>query len=695
MTVRCASCGSSREIGEDARREGALTRCPYCDAIEPVIGALGAGSRMEADPAEPGPALPVSSPSVWHVDLPSGVYGPVSLARIIGWIREKRVDWEDLVSRDGGPWLPALEQRLLVEHAGAAPADPASSERHLSAPARRGTSGAPEPPVKKRRPERPAVRTPRGVAVIAGALLVLGLLTLNLPCVIAGAGLFSLRRWGRITALAMLGAIAVALGAGMGWAVLNDRARLAATGAVPLGAIAAGYSYLMRRRVRAYFRPGGALRAGAALTLATAVSAAVAFGGYEVIRRHQELRQIPGNGYGYTILRPNRAWIDLPAPRAAGGDPEADLELVRRDSSARALVFVEDGHGDARSCLGRIAKRVKGTGRNPTVYQAETVYAGGLEGAQVSVSVERDGGRFATLATCFADGGQQYALLATAKERDFERLRPELARLARSFRLDEMDDPLHLDIHTRAAQPAAAAHDEPLSLAAVISRADPAVVTIAAYLPGKERGYGSGSILREDGLIVTNRHVIAAARKITVGIAGHGYRRAQVIAADPLRDLALLKVRARDLPVLHLARRPVSAGDDVIAIGSPMGLAHSVTKGIVSSTRRTRDGVDFLQTDVSINPGNSGGPLLNARGEIVGINTFIIRESERIALTGLNFAVAVSYVRELAADHGFALPEPPPAEPAPGASPLLKQAKSPASDRRRSPAERGPTRAFP
>ena len=136
-------------------------------------------------------------------------------------------------------------------------------------------------------------------------------------------------------------------------------------------------------------------------------------------------------------------------------------------------------------------------------------------------------------------------------------------------------------------------------------------------------------------------------------------RRALIIARDTKRDLVILKIKGRSFPFLRLATGPVRAGDDVIAIGSPMGLAHTVTKGIISSTRRVRNGVNYLQADVSINPGNSGGPLLNLQGEVIGINTFIVRESDDIALTGLNFAVPASYVREIIEDAGLSLPDPP------------------------------------
>jgi S1-C subfamily serine protease len=266
----------------------------------------------------------------------------------------------------------------------------------------------------------------------------------------------------------------------------------------------------------------------------------------------------------------------------------------------------------------------------------------------------------ATLITCFADGGQHYQILGVADETAFEQVRSELARMATGFRLDEVDDPMHLDIHTRGGPAPGGSAPAPGTLAGVIASADAAVVTIASVLDGDDRAYGSGTLLREDGVVVTNHHVVRGARRVTVSIPGFGVRRARVVAVDPARDLALLKVPGRSLPSLSLTQRPVRPGDDVIAIGSPMGLAHTVTKGIISSTRRIRDGVDYLQTDVSVNPGNSGGPLLNDAGEVVGINTFILRESEEVALTGLNFAVAAPYVREMAESHGFALEDPPP-----------------------------------
>jgi Do/DeqQ family serine protease len=154
------------------------------------------------------------------------------------------------------------------------------------------------------------------------------------------------------------------------------------------------------------------------------------------------------------------------------------------------------------------------------------------------------------------------------------------------------------------------------------------------------RGSGSGVILREDGVILTNYHVVQRARRINVHLRDGRALRARVLGVDQATDLALLKVEARGLPVARLgdsdAARP---GEWVLAIGAPLGLEATVTHGILSATSRTHLGVndieDYLQTDASINPGNSGGPLVNLRGEVLGINTMIAGRN-----TGIGFAVS-------------------------------------------------------
>lgn len=154
------------------------------------------------------------------------------------------------------------------------------------------------------------------------------------------------------------------------------------------------------------------------------------------------------------------------------------------------------------------------------------------------------------------------------------------------------------------------------------------------------RGSGSGVIVREDGVILTNYHVVERARRINVHIRDGRMLRGRVLGVDRATDLALLKVEARGLPTVRLGdsdgARP---GEWVLAIGAPLGLEATVTHGILSATGRTQLGVndveDYLQTDASINPGNSGGPLVNLRGEVLGINTMIAGRN-----TGIGFAVS-------------------------------------------------------
>jgi S1-C subfamily serine protease len=465
-----------------------------------------------------------------------------------------------------------------------------------------------------------------------------------------------MRRWALTGAFVLIGALIFLAFAEAIWALSRQTWWGVAAGMSLIGGATAAAAALLQRPVRASFRPGGGVGAFVALAVSIPLTAVLLMGAWQAYLGYRGSQQVAGDAYGYSLIRPSRAWIDLPSPRPLEGHPLADLELTLKDGRARVLVVVEDEQGDAEECLARVGRRVKSTGLHPTVYQVQRVSAGGLMGAQGIVSVEPGAVRIANLITCYSRGGQHYQVLGVARESDFEALRPDLARLSTSFRLDPADDPLRLDIHTRRDAARGAPGAAPGSLAAVVSRSETAVVLITAHLPGKHRGYGSGALLRPDGLIVTNNHVIEDAEKIMVGISGHGMRRARRVATDPAADLVILKIPGRDLPYLTLATDPVRTGDDVIAIGSPMGLTHTVTKGIISSTRRSRNNVDYLQTDVSINPGSSGGPLLNLRGEVVGISTFIVRESEAVPLTGLNFAVPARYVREMAARSGLSLP---------------------------------------
>jgi serine protease Do len=157
---------------------------------------------------------------------------------------------------------------------------------------------------------------------------------------------------------------------------------------------------------------------------------------------------------------------------------------------------------------------------------------------------------------------------------------------------------------------------------------------------------GSGFVIRADGYVVTNRHVIADARVVHVRLTDGRELPATIVGADALTDIALLKVAAGQLPVLRLgSSTAVSVGDPVIAIGNPFGLGQSVSAGIVSARARTLEDdpyIDFLQTDAAINRGNSGGPLLSLDGTVVGVTSAIFSPSG--GSVGLGFAIPAETV---------------------------------------------------
>jgi serine protease Do len=156
------------------------------------------------------------------------------------------------------------------------------------------------------------------------------------------------------------------------------------------------------------------------------------------------------------------------------------------------------------------------------------------------------------------------------------------------------------------------------------------------------RGIGSGFIVSPDGVILTNAHVVRDADQVTVKLNDRREYRAKVLGSDPKTDVAVLKIDAKNLPVVPLgSTRNLQVGEWVLAIGSPFGLESTVTAGVVSAKGRDIDsnGVQFIQTDVAVNPGNSGGPLFNTRGEVVGINAQIF--SETGGYQGLSFAIPI------------------------------------------------------
>jgi serine protease Do len=153
------------------------------------------------------------------------------------------------------------------------------------------------------------------------------------------------------------------------------------------------------------------------------------------------------------------------------------------------------------------------------------------------------------------------------------------------------------------------------------------------------RGVGSGFILSSDGLIMTNAHVIDGADEVLVTLADKREFKAKIVGADKRSDVALVKIDATGLPAVKVGDvSRLRVGEWVMAIGSPFGLENSVTAGIVSAKQRdTGDYLPFIQTDVAINPGNSGGPLINMRGEVVGINSQIYSRSG--GSMGISFSI--------------------------------------------------------
>ncbi len=157
------------------------------------------------------------------------------------------------------------------------------------------------------------------------------------------------------------------------------------------------------------------------------------------------------------------------------------------------------------------------------------------------------------------------------------------------------------------------------------------------------RGEGSGFIVDPNGIILTNAHVVRDANEVTVKLTDHREFRAKVLGSDPVTDVAVLKIDAKNLPTVPLGKiGDVKVGDWVLAIGAPFGFENSATAGIVSAKGRSlpdESSVPFIQTDVAVNPGNSGGPLFNTRGEVVGINSQIF--SHTGGYQGLSFAIPI------------------------------------------------------
>ena len=186
----------------------------------------------------------------------------------------------------------------------------------------------------------------------------------------------------------------------------------------------------------------------------------------------------------------------------------------------------------------------------------------------------------------------------------------------------------------------------------VVQRSDPMLYDTPGFWgaqPEAQRrtGSGSGVLLREDGVIVTNHHVVEGATRIRVRLRDGRLFAARVLGSDPSADLAVVKIEAHGLPTARLGDSDAAqVGEWVLAVGAPFGLEATVTHGVISATGRGGFGVneveDYLQTDASVNPGNSGGALVNLRGEVLGINTMVLGRGQ-----GIGFAVSSSIVQQV------------------------------------------------
>jgi S1-C subfamily serine protease len=198
----------------------------------------------------------------------------------------------------------------------------------------------------------------------------------------------------------------------------------------------------------------------------------------------------------------------------------------------------------------------------------------------------------------------------------------------------------------RAAPPAwaQAQEGEEGNVVRVARQVTPAVVSVTS-----DAGAGSGVIIRADGVILTNAHVVGQSAQVQIGLATGGTLTGRVLGRDPSIDIAVVDVEGADLPAAPLGNSDaLEVGQTAIAIGNPLALERTVTRGIVSALNRTASEFnldELIQTDAAINPGNSGGPLLDSRGRVVGINTAVLRGA---GAEGLGFAVPINLASDVA-----------------------------------------------
>ena len=246
---------------------------------------------------------------------------------------------------------------------------------------------------------------------------------------------------------------------------------------------------------------------------------------------------------------------------------------------------------------------------------------------------------------------------------------PVLAGLALAFVLVNVWPTLKDTPEPQPAEPQAPAPAAPASYAEAVNRAAPSVVSIytqrvemqeinprlqqllgRSHLARSRRDVGSGVLVSSDGYILTNEHVISEVQNIQVALWDGRFSPAEVVGTDPGTDLAVLKIPFQDLPAAPFATgEGPNVGDVVLAIGNALGLSHTVTMGIVSATGRNalRSVLyeDFIQTDAAINSGNSGGALVNAHGEVIGINARNLGAAS--GAENIGFAIPISLARNV------------------------------------------------
>ena len=220
--------------------------------------------------------------------------------------------------------------------------------------------------------------------------------------------------------------------------------------------------------------------------------------------------------------------------------------------------------------------------------------------------------------------------------------------------------PTHIEL-TQAAGPANFDADEQNNIA-VYKKALPSVVNITStavafdffYGAVPQQGMGSGFVIDTEGHILTNNHVVEGARQLEVTTSDKKKYKAQIVGTDPVHDLAIIQIPNKSVPEAEIGdSKSLVVGQKVYAIGNPFGLSGTMTRGIISSIRSLKGQRGFIdeaiQTDAAINPGNSGGPLLNARGQVIGINTMILTGGVEQS-AGIGFAIPINTAKAVLDD---------------------------------------------